>query len=37
MLDNITLKNFLILMKCGTKVDDKFYPQIFLGKFFDIF
>lgn len=34
MLDNITLKNFLILMKCVTKVDDKFYPQIFLGKIF---
>ena len=29
MLDNITLKNFLILMKCVTKVDDKFYPQYF--------
>ena len=28
--DNTTLKNTVILMKCGTKDGGKFYPQRFL-------
>ena len=30
--DDITLKNFLILMTCVIKDGDKFYPQLFLEE-----
>ena len=30
--DDIDLKNFVILMTCIIKDNDKFYPQIFLDR-----
>ena len=30
--DNITLKNVVILMTCGIKGKNEFYPQIFLEE-----
>ena len=32
LLDNITSKNFVILMACVIKDDYKFYPQLFLQE-----
>ena len=32
LTDNITLENFVILMTCFIKDNDRFYPQLFLEE-----
>ena len=30
--NDITFKNFVILIKCFIKLDSKFYPELFAGE-----